>query len=128
MTVSKDEQDLLNPKRSRYSKSWCPCCKYWVPEDKLQKWIADSEDTPFPRPIQVGQLVRMCQNCLESTSGNPYPVFNPETLKLIYDPYHESIKCPFCEGFNVEPRKDAPKEEADIWKCQDCGELVYIGR
>lgn len=98
----------------------------------MERWIAHEGDTPYPRPIQIGGVVRMCQNCLESTPGNPTPVFSTESL--VYDPHREQVQCPFCESWDTEPypvveelKNGLKYQNQDFWRCKNCGELIYGG-
>ena len=92
--------------------SWCPSCRYWIPAKYLYSFI--DEDT--------GKLVRICENCLEATAEDPFPVFKPK--KFNYDPHREQVMCVFCESYNTEPVES--EEFKDYWRCKDCGESFFI--
>lgn len=76
--------------------SWCPGCRCWVPHKKMQYF----EDG------------RLCYWCLEEL---------PTPEKYVYEPYHESIQCVYCDSYNTEPTEDS-----NIWRCRDCGEVSYL--
>ena len=86
--------------------SWCPVCKYWVPSKYLHIYM--DESSPLPQ--------RVCSNC-QSTSSTEL-VFEYKSWN--YDPYHESVRCPFCESYNTESCNS--EQVADYWRCLDCGE------
>ena len=84
------------------SYSWCPVCKCWVWSDDMNY---DTDDT--------GKLLRICNYCM----GKPLPV----SKKFVYEPYHESIQCIYCDSYNTE-------ELAPQWgkyKCRDCEEEFW---
>lgn len=67
-------------------------------------------------------VVRTCDNCLEATPDNPFPIFQPKSWN--YDPHHEDVQCLFCDSYNTEPSTEEGLK--DYWRCKDCGEKFFI--
>lgn len=77
--------------------SWCPDCKRWVPEKRMNYFDG----------------IRVCTWCMEGTK-------QPEGF--VYDPYHESVQCIYCDSYDtVELRPHWRK-----FKCNECGEVFVI--
>ena len=98
------------------SYSWCPMCGYWVPSKHMHYVYDETLKSEHMKGVVDGNI-RICDNCLEATEQNPFPVFKPEPFQ--YDPHREDVQCIFCDSYSTKVTENGK------YKCLDCGEEFY---
>lgn len=113
----------MSQSKTEKSYSWCPECKKWIPS---KYFMAEYDDVDKV-------LVRMCNHCAAVLGDEDLPQFDWDSC--IYDPNHETVKCPFCGQHrrdHIELNCRATPKDSDYhrWRCgnPNCGKqfkLIY---
>ena len=92
---------------NRFSYSFCPECKKWIPVEYMNYFDG----------------IRVCNWCLNQTQDQP-----PHDT-FVYDPYYGKFQCIMCDSYNtVEVTENDTTLGTRIrkFKCRDCGEEFIL--